>query len=311
MPLVSIVVPVYNSEEYLKKCLESIKCQTLNDFECILVDDGSTDSSGTICDSFAAEDKRFSVIHIKNGGVSQARNEGIKRANGEYIGFVDSDDWIDSDMFETLYQDAKKSNADISICDVYENHVDKGFTEINPIQAKICLFSDDGFQGYSVNKLVKRELFDNQLYDESLNCYEDFVLFYQLFSKCSKVVWNARPLYHYYRHEGSLSTDYIFDSAKQNGINRLMQLMKNETDSMVIESMSKYFFCYYLETAINYVSHRNVDAEGYNLSYEYIVENKDLIKECSFRQRIWLAVILNDWLKKLYWFLKGTKNGKK
>ncbi len=311
MPLVSIVVPVYNAEKYLMKCLESIKNQTLKDFECILVDDGSTDTSGFICDSFASGDDRFSVIHLVNGGVSRARNEGIKKARGEYIGFVDSDDWIDSDMFETLYRDAKNSNAEISICNIYEDNVKNGFTEMNPVQAKICMFSNDGFQGYSVNKLVKRELFDFFLYDERLKCYEDLVLFFQLFSKCTKVIWDARPFYHYFRHEGSLSTNYIFDSSKQAGINRLKQLMDDETDSMVIEAMGKFFFCYYLETAIDYVSHRNVSAEGYNLSYGYVVANKEQIKECSLRQKVWMKVILHDWIKRIYWFLKGTRNGSK
>lgn len=308
---VSIIVPVYKAEKYLIKCLDSIASQTIRDFECILVDDGSPDSSGIICDSFAANDRRFSVFHLENGGVSKARNEGIRRAKGEFIGFVDSDDWIDPEMFESLYRDVRNHNADISICGVYEDFPPTKITEMTSAQAKICMFSNDGFRGYSVNKLVKRELLEDVRFDESIRCYEDLVFFFQLFSNCSKVVWNGKPLYHYFRHDGSLSTSYIFDSAKQDGINRLRQLMEKETDSTVIEAMRNYFFCYYLETAVNYVSHRNVDAEGYNLSYEYIVENKDLIKECSFRQRIWLAVILNDWLKKLYWFLKGTKNGKK
>lgn len=311
MPLVSIVVPVYNSEKYLKKCLESIKNQSLKDFECILVDDGSTDSSGTICDSFVAEDERFSVIHLKNGGVSRARNEGIKRAKGEYIGFVDSDDWVDPELFETLWQDAKKKSAEIAVCRIHEIFSDVKNIEMNASQAIVCMFSEDGFHGYSMNKLVKRELFDYQLYDENLRCYEDLVIFYLLFSRCSKIVWNDKPLYHYFRHDGSLSTSYIFDSAKQAGINRLKQLMDDETDSMVIEAMGKFFFCYYLETAIDYVSHRNVGAEGYNLSYGYVVANKEQIKKCSLRQKVWMKVILHDWLKKVYWFIKGKNNGKK
>lgn len=306
MPLVSIVVPVYNSEKYLNKCLKSIKSQTLNDFECILVDDGSIDSSVTICDSFAAEDSRFSVIHLKNGGVSRARNEGIKKAKGEYIGFVDSDDWIDTEMFEILYRDVKKYKAEISICNIYEDNAKNGFTEMNPVQAKICMLSDDGFRGYSVNKLVKRELFDFYLYDENLKCYEDLVLFFQLFSKCAKVIWDARPLYHYFRHEGSLSTNYIFDTSKQAGISRLKQLMADETDLTVIEAMSKYFFCYYLETAIDYISHRNVDAEEYQQVYAYVIENRKQIKECSIRQKVWMRIVLNDYLKKIYWRIKGV-----
>ena len=306
MPKVSIVVPVYNAEKYISKCLESIKNQTLKDFECILVDDGSSDSSGSICDSFACYDERFSVIHLENGGVSRARNEGIRKAKGEYIGFVDSDDWIDPEMFETLYRDAEEYKAEISICNVYEDNVKSRFTELDSAQAKICMFADDGFAGYSWNKLVKKELFDNQLYDESIKCYEDLVLFYTIFSKCGKVVWNPKPLYHYYRHEGSLSTDYVFDKAKQDGIKRLRQLMENEKDPSVIKAMEKYFFCYYLETAVDYVSHGNVNAEGYGLSYAYVLDNKRHIKGCSFRQKVWMQIILHDCLKKIYWRVKGV-----
>ena len=307
MPLVSIVVPVYNAEKYLMKCLESIKNQTLKDFECILVDDGSTDSSSVICDSFATVDGRFSVVHLKNGGVSRARNEGIKRAKGEYVGFVDSDDWIDPEMFESLYRDARNHNADISICGVYEDFPPTKITEMTSAQAKICMFSNDGFRGYSVNKLAKRELLENVRFDESIICYEDLVFFFQLFSNCSKVVWNGKPLYHYFRHEGTLSTDYKFNEEKKKGINRLKQCMDTETDGTVVAAMRHYFFDYHLETAINYVSRRAIQDEGFHEAVEYVIENQDMIKDCTLRQKIWMKIIFKDSLKRLYWFIKGVK----
>ena len=306
MPKVSIVVPVYNSGKYLDKCLESIRNQTLEDFECILVDDGSSDSSGSICDSFSCRDKRFSVIHLENGGVSRARNHGIRKAEGEYIGFVDSDDWIDPDMFGTLYRAAVDNKAEISICNVHEDRVKCFSPEMDSAQAKICMYSDGGFQGYSMNKLVKKELFDSFLYDESLGCYEDLVLFHQLFSVCNKVVWTNLPLYHYFRREGSITADYIFDKAKQAGIERLRQLMGNETDPEVVKAMESYLFRYYLETAVDYVSHRNVDAEGFRLSYTYVLDNARHIGECGLRRKIWMGIIRHDCLKRIYWWVKGV-----
>lgn len=115
-PIVSVIVPVYNVELYLKRCLDSIIKQTLANIEIILVDDGSTDNSGKICDEFAQKDFRISVIHKKNGGLSSARNAGLNIAKGKYIGFVDSDDWINQDYYENLYNIAKKTKSDIVSC---------------------------------------------------------------------------------------------------------------------------------------------------------------------------------------------------
>ncbi|MBR4316077.1 MAG: glycosyltransferase, partial [Alphaproteobacteria bacterium] len=114
---ISIIVPVYNVQKYLDKCLKSIISQTLTDIEIILVDDGSTDSSGLICDKYAKKDKRIKVVHQKNARQGAARNAGIKLATGDYIGFVDSDDYITSDMFEKLYKKAYIYDADIVMCD--------------------------------------------------------------------------------------------------------------------------------------------------------------------------------------------------
>lgn len=125
-PLISIIVPVYNVEKYLSKCLESIINQTYKNLEIILVDDGSTDKSGIICDKYIEKDNRIRIIHKNNGGLSDARNKGLDMAKGEYVGFVDSDDFIAEDMYECLYNFAQKNNLDVAMCsscDVYENKV--------------------------------------------------------------------------------------------------------------------------------------------------------------------------------------------
>ncbi|WP_227166600.1 glycosyltransferase, partial [Enterococcus faecium] len=111
---ISIIVPVYKVEKYLRKCVDSILAQTFTDFEVILVDDGSPDNSGKICDEYAEKDNRVRVIHKENGGLSSARNAGIDVARGKYLGFVDSDDYIDEDMYEILYENLKIHDADIS-----------------------------------------------------------------------------------------------------------------------------------------------------------------------------------------------------
>ena len=121
--LISVIVPVYNIEAYLRKCIDSILAQTYTNLEIILVDDGSTDNSGEICNEYAAKDARIRVIHKGNGGLSSARNTGIDIATGKYIGFVDSDDYLAPDMYEKLLGAIVNNHADISVCNVH--HVDE------------------------------------------------------------------------------------------------------------------------------------------------------------------------------------------
>lgn len=128
-PTVSVIVPVYNVEKYLARCVDSITSQTYENLDIILVDDGSTDNSGRICGEYAKKDTRIRVIHQKNKGASAARNCGITAASGNYIGFIDSDDWIDKDMYELLVNTAIEHHADIVRCDTYHK------------QAKIRLIS--------------------------------------------------------------------------------------------------------------------------------------------------------------------------
>ena len=123
--LVSIVVPVYNVDKYLDKCVNSIINQKYKNLEIILVDDGSTDESGKKCDLWAEKDNRIRVIHKENGGLSDARNVGIDNSKGYYISFIDSDDFIENDMIEVLLKEIKENNCDISICGYYKTYVDK------------------------------------------------------------------------------------------------------------------------------------------------------------------------------------------
>lgn len=113
--LISVIVPVYNVERYLRRCVDSILHQTYQDLEILLVDDGSTDASGAICDEYAAQEERVTAVHQKNGGLSAARNTGLERAQGTYLCFVDSDDFLDSRMLETLCRDLQEQNADVAV----------------------------------------------------------------------------------------------------------------------------------------------------------------------------------------------------
>ena len=131
MYLISVIIPVYNIEQYLPRCLDSVIAQTYNNLEIILVDDGSTDSSGEICDKYSLLDNRIKVIHKSNGGVSSARNEGLEVAKGDYIGFVDGDDIIEKDMYQILLDNAIKYHCEMSCCQIDTISVDGVRTSIN------------------------------------------------------------------------------------------------------------------------------------------------------------------------------------
>lgn len=209
--LISVIVPVYNVEKYLKKCIKSIMSQSYTNLEIILINDGSTDNSGKICDELKEQDKRIKVIHKSNGGLSDARNAGLKIANGKYIGFVDSDDYIAEDMFETLYNINKKYNSDISIVSFYEIYKDKvigvrdskKLQELTKIDAMKELLIDTNIQSYAWNKLFRRELFEGLEFPTNKN-FEDIATTLLLFEKANKVVLLEEPKYYYVRRDDSI-----------------------------------------------------------------------------------------------------------
>lgn len=209
--LISVIVPVYNVEKYLERCLNSIINQTYKNLQIIVVDDGSTDSSGKICDQYKEKDERIQVIHKKNGGLSDARNQGLKIATGEYIGFVDSDDYIAQDMFETLYNAIEKYNADISIVSFYEIYNgkvigvrdSKNIEEMNKFEAMNELLKDTKIQSYAWNKLFKHDLFKKMEFPTGKN-FEDIATTLLLFEKSNKVVLVEEPKYYYVRRDDSI-----------------------------------------------------------------------------------------------------------
>ena len=158
--LFSVVVPVYNVEKYLRECVESILRQTFDDFELILVDDGSKDSSGAICDEYAATDNRIKVIDKENEGQAIARNLGIKIAKGEYLGFVDSDDWVDEEYFENLYESAQRNNCDIACA---------GFKRCKPNKTKIKKsFNEEKVLTFIKSKVIADNLpADNYIWNKN------------------------------------------------------------------------------------------------------------------------------------------------
>lgn len=207
---ISVIVPVYKVEPYLRKCLDSIVGQTYRNLEIILVDDGSPDNCGAICDEYAARDERIKVIHKENGGVASARNAGLAVASGDYIGWVDSDDWIETDMFERLLKGAEFYDADIVICGRVDSYPDHGHLIgwhqaelLDKEQAITLLIEDDLVRSYLWDKLWKRELFQGIKFPQ-LKAFEDMAVMYQLFMRAKRVAYLPDILYHYEHRDDSL-----------------------------------------------------------------------------------------------------------
>ncbi len=210
--LISIIVPFYNVEKYASKCIKSVINQTYKNIEIILIDDGSPDNCGKICDEYAKKDKRIKVIHKKNGGLSDARNTGLKIAKGKYIGFVDSDDYIANDMYEYLYKLIKDNNADISMCSVHE-FFENDTIEIKESNEEEIVYSkedaikelllDKKIRSHSWNKLYKKELFSNIEYPFGKKM-EDIAVTYKLFLKSNKIVYGNQIKYFYLQRSNGI-----------------------------------------------------------------------------------------------------------
>jgi glycosyltransferase involved in cell wall biosynthesis len=210
--MISVIVPVYNVEKYIRKCVDSICNQTYKDLEIILVDDGSTDNSGNICDEYKAKDSRIKVVHKNNGGLSDARNAGIEIAKGGYIAFIDSDDYIHERMYEVLMNNLEMTNSDISACEfVYknENINEENILEIENLEIYSgkdvisLLWTDNVRTVVQWNKVYKKCIFDTIRYPIG-RYHEDTFAIHHILSKCSKIVFTNQKLYYYVQHENSI-----------------------------------------------------------------------------------------------------------
>lgn len=210
----SIIVPVYNTAQYLPQCIESILKQSFKNWELILIDDGSTDGSAEICEEWAQKDARIKVIHKVNSGQADCRNQALEICQGVYIGFVDSDDWIEESMYEVLMDDLKTTNSDIAICNHYDesknktlckNVSDKRYILKNQEIQELVI--KDKIKSYIWQMLFKRELL-NEPMPTSKN-YEDYSILPHWFENAKQVVYTYQPLYHYRLRKAASSTIYL------------------------------------------------------------------------------------------------------
>lgn len=244
--LVSVIVPVYKVEKYLEKCVASIISQTYKNLEIILVDDGSPDNCPNMCDEFAKKDKRIKVIHKENGGLSDARNAGLDIMTGDFVCFVDSDDWVESTYVETMLVEQQKINADVVACGI--NLVDEESGEVG-IYYKLDktttfesseiiekYYNGNGIiSGVAWNKLYKKQIFENLRYPKGI-VFEDVAIILNVLFQCNKIVILEDTLYNYLDRSGS-----IMKSAwnHQKLVSKLF-MFEQRLDFLILNKLDKY-----------------------------------------------------------------------
>lgn len=324
MPKISIVVPVYNVEKYLTKCVDSILTQSFEDFELILVDDGSLDESGKMCDEFALKDSRIKVIHKENGGLSSARNAGIDVCMGEFVGFVDSDDYIKNDMYEVLYSDICHYNADIAVCGFYHKYENKCLKSTHKYglakgvfdnkEAFKLSFRSTGITLSSVNKLYRLELFKDKRFPVG-RTYEDAFLVPELIINSSKVCYNPLPKY-YYVHRGNSITSNKFKisdfSDRIDAYKNHLEFVEKNFPGLKNEALFRYIGSYILVFDKMNLSDDFLGSEIYKTTLRNIRENIFFVLKnplfTAKRKLSALLISINPWLYRKFLRYYSKKN---
>ena len=275
--LISIIVPIYNVEKYLRKCIDSIINQSYSNLEIILIDDGSPDKCGKICDEYSKKDSRIKVIHKENEGVSSARNVGLDMISGKYITFVDPDDYIEKDMIKKLYDWIKEYDADISICGVINKDENYNILMKSKGQDIILLNRQDSFkelmEEYYFNnvcwaKLYKADLWKDIRFNEKTKIAEDFEVLCEIFKKINKTIVNTNECYYNWlcRNKSATKVGYNEDWQKE------IDMTKN---------VMKYIELTYpniMESAIKRYIRINIDCITKIIKYGYNIEKIDTLK---------------------------------
>lgn len=307
-PFLSIIIPVYNVEPYLACCLDSILAQTFTDFEVLLIDDGSTDASGVICDDYAKKDNRIQCFHKENGGHMSARQAGFRQASGEYVTFVDSDDWIDPAMYRTMCAAAEKYDADVICCNYTAVTPEKeikrldfcnpGFYDRQQLEEQIypgMLFSGSFFH-YGVspslcNKLFRRSLFEKHLFRVplSLKLGEDGLAVYSCLLEASSVCFLPETFYYYRSSSSSLTHTMDYERLAEN---HLLFTTYDELFDLAahpyMEKQLLYYYAYQCLLTFPPVFHSSLKA-GQNFK-------RNFLSECHYPpiQRAFRAVKISD-----------------
>lgn len=316
--LVSVVVPVYNVQNYLNRCMKCITGQTYSKLEIILVDDGSNDQSGEICEIWSEKDDRVITIHQKNGGLSAARNAGIERASGEYLIFVDSDDVIDVKMIEQLVDLIENQNAEIAICGV--NHIfDETSIKFERTETAIKILDKNtairemwyqkSFLPSAWGKAYSRQMFGNSRFTEGI-LFEDIDLMHELFWKCNRIVYQDAPLYGYVHRENSITTSQFTekDCVILNVSDKLLRFAEENNKNLLPAAQSYAVtaaFRVYLNAPRNEKKYEGFLREAVALIDEY---GKNVLNDNNVRRKNRCALVMYFYCKPLLEIIYKRKN---
>lgn len=302
--LITVIVPIYNVEKYLRRCVDSILAQTYEKLEIILVDDGSTDLSPQICDEYAKKDLRIRVIHKKNGGAADARNTGLENATGEFIGFVDSDDYIMPEMYEILYKACIEYGVPLSMCgrkvsSEIDGTVKSRFVVERPVkltaeEAIESLLTDDLCDSSSCDKLYRRDLFIQIRYPTGI-LFDDLNVTVRLFHCAGEMCHVGEALYVYVKRKGSI-TDARFHSRSIEAIKQA-ELVKAFVDTNYpdLKKQSVRFIYFNVEVVL-YWAHMCRDTRL----------RESMRAVCKYGWHYSLTVLFGSWkMKQKLWYMKN------
>jgi glycosyltransferase involved in cell wall biosynthesis len=302
-PRLSIVIPVYNGEKYLPQCLESILSQTFSDFEIIIVDDGSNDSTGQILDNFAMKDSRIRPVHQKNGGSASARNTAISMVKADYLSIIDADDVLDSDMFEVLFSIRDKTNSDVCACSYV---IEEGKEQIapkehqpsipNPIVfnskkeiLKSMVGSCNSISGFVWNKIYKRSIVGDCRFKEGISFGDDVLFSWQVLSNPSiaKVAFINLPMYHY-RIINSSVTRTVSYKKRFDMVNsyEYMLVDSQNIDPEITKNLAISYIGQNCSTFCSLVQSSQKDFDAYSKIKGNIFKYKKYVKYCSLKIRL-------------------------
>lgn len=308
---ISLIVPVYKAEHYLRRCVDSLLAQTFSDYEILLVDDGSPDASGTMCDEYARQDSRIRSYHKENGGVSSARQFGIEHARGEYIIHADPDDWVEPNMLAELYAKAKETDADMVICDFYKNrnsrktvYVNQQPSILNPVA--VCIEMFVRLHGSCCNKLVKRVCFERFgiKFPLELSYSEDLFINVCLLSHQIKVAYLSKAFYHYdlYTNANSLvkkPNHFILNQEE-----KLCDLLKNALPKTLFNEILPYLLRNQAEVIIY---NPEFSLRTFHSDFHYLKGRlKDIETSNERKFYLWLAFYISPYIARYLFRLRNN-----
>ena len=309
MDMISVIIPIYNAEKYLKMCLDSLVLQTCKSIEVLMIDDGSKDESPKICDEYAARYENFVAVHKENGGCSSARNLGLQKAKGEFIAFVDADDCLDADFYEILLKALMDTDSDIAACS-YKNEYSGDIRVIkkhdvipetvvfNSAEASLESMTEkvNSIEGFVWNKIWKREILEGTVFRTDVAIVDDAVFTWEIVSKIKRTCYVNLPMYHYRIIASSITRD----SGIENYLKALygyewMIADAEKRSPKCLDGLCTDYIIWNLKTLERMIFMSKPDGTIYEKIRKNITQYKGYIEKCGFRHRILAKNALKSW----------------